>query len=222
MTWIPLLGAGIGAAAGLIGGESQNAASARQAQLNRDFQERMSSTAWQRGVKDMRAAGINPMLSFSQGPASSPSGSMAPVPANLGSSALSGAEGAVDAVNSARMARLQQVGQAMDNINKGLQGSVFQAQEFKTRMEGRQIAQDAGLELAARDSLYWTRKLQQTASAGLMDASASAARANAATLKALLPVAQFQGRNPRMSFLLGGGAVPKLFGSAAGAAAAMY
>lgn len=47
-----------------------------QNQQNRDFQENMSNTAWQRGVKDMQAAGINPMALFSGGggAASTPSG----------------------------------------------------------------------------------------------------------------------------------------------------
>lgn len=50
---------------------------AKEAQKLRDWQENLSNTSYQRAMKDMLAAGLNPILAFSQGGAGVPSGSSA-------------------------------------------------------------------------------------------------------------------------------------------------
>lgn len=60
----------------------QNAAmsyNSAEALANREWQEHMSSTAYQRAVEDMRKAGLNPILAYANGGASTPGGSGATI-----------------------------------------------------------------------------------------------------------------------------------------------
>ncbi|WNK13653.1 MAG: DNA pilot protein [Microvirus sp.] len=89
-----------------------NTANAKQAQQQMDFQRQMSNTSYQRGTADMEAAGLNPMLAYSQGGASSPSGASATIQ-----------DAVTPAVSSARAAQtqklaLEQLAISNDNLEK--------------------------------------------------------------------------------------------------------
>ena len=66
----------IPAAATLLGADMRNRQATQAAANQQAFQERMSSTAYQRAMQDMREAGLNPMLAAKVGGASTPAGAM--------------------------------------------------------------------------------------------------------------------------------------------------
>lgn len=108
----PIVGAAlISGGASLVGGLFGNQSAKREAERNRNFQERMSNTEVQRRVQDLKAAGLNPMLAYSSA-ASAPSGSMANIDQNVGGKAVSTA---VETYLASQMVKKQEAEIALTN-----------------------------------------------------------------------------------------------------------
>ena len=118
------VGAAIGAAAGLLGAKKASDTSASSAARQIEFQREMSNTAHQRQVSDLRAAGLNPILSAKLGGASTPVGAQQQVIPNMGEAATAGAVNAMN-INQMRVQQEQLKAQTkgiyLDNVSKGLE-----------------------------------------------------------------------------------------------------
>ena len=96
MVWPALIAAGAQLAGGAMSSRGQRKTNEMNKQMAREqmaFQERMSSTAYQRSTKDLEKAGLNRILAIG-GPASSPGGASA-VMQNAAAPMAEGLKGAV-------------------------------------------------------------------------------------------------------------------------------
>lgn len=161
---------------------------ASQAELNRQYQERMSSTAYQRATQDMRAAGINPMLAYQQGGAASPGGSAASVGA-VGGSAASGPSASIGSMPGAR------VGDRASML-EGVISSAREAARLKPEIEN--LRQDTQTKAEVADERSATTRVQN-AVRKRTEAETRTEEERAANVRADTEMKERQGERGRVS-----------------------
>lgn len=163
----------VGGMMGQSGQQSANAQSmafnSQQAQINRDWQEHMSSTAYQRGMADMKAAGLNPILAANLGGASTPGGSAGSVTlGNPGAAMQQGMSGAGQAIGNSAQYRASLMAAEKDSSTVDLNKASTTYTESNTDLNksaNNKVVQDTATGRAQEDAARAAAEASRAAAA---------------------------------------------------------
>lgn len=171
-----------------IGQNRANIQNRREAQRNRDFQARMSGTAIERRMADLRRSGLNPILA-GKFDASTPAGNMATM-GNVGASAMQGMQAGSQSaknVNQSKVIKAQVLNVAADTALKQAQANKEQSADALLQNQANLVhaqlptartAQETAVE--TRDKTKFEKEITQARIAGVKTEEAFYAWINSA------------------------------------------
>jgi len=156
----------LGGALGLAGGIFQGIQSRNSAKSQENFQSRMSNTAFQRQMRDLRKAGLNPILAAKLGGASTPQGAGYQFP-NVGQAATQGAHQTA----SARQLSAQTALTTNEAVKSAAEAKLYSEEPWV--VAGEKLGGMGPIGMAALKA-YWERFIQNDAKGSLTDALSGA------------------------------------------------
>lgn len=159
--------------------EKTNEWNAQQAQLNRDFQERMRATQYQTTVKDLQAAGLNPMLAYTNGGAGTPSGAISAPAQSKVATGMSSAYQSAQTTQALQTAALNQaqIDQVIATTQKIKSETLDQSVATAQQLQNLANSREQTVNLSRHGELTFQQALTQAAERGRIEAATGNTRA---------------------------------------------